>query len=73
MEKDKSLYTGQVSISKQEYKEIQERAETFARLTGRVEAFADFANSEVVGGCTMIDIKACAAILGFEVVNSANK
>lgn len=73
MEKDKSLYARQVLTSKQEYKEIQEMAEAFARLAGRVEAFADFANSEVVEGHTMINIKTCAALLGFEVVDNASE
>lgn len=73
MEKDKSLYSPYISITKQEYRELYEKAETFAKLSGRVEAFSDFANSEIEEGHTMIDIKSCAAILGFEVVDNASK
>lgn len=73
MEKDKSLYSPYISITKQEYRELYERAETFAKLTGRVEAFVDFVNSQAKEKCSMIDISLCAAILGFEVVDNAGE
>lgn len=73
MKKDKILCPSCTSITKQEYRELYERVETFAKLSGRVEAFSEFAKSEIKEGHTMIDIKSCAAILGFEVVDNAGK
>lgn len=73
MEKGQSLYSSCITITKQEYRELYERAETFAKLTGRMEAFADFVNSQAKEKCPMIDISSCAAILGFEVVSNAGE
>lgn len=56
-------------ISVDEYKDLQEKAEKYAKLTGRVEAFADYVNSYGFS----VDREICGAILGFEVSKNARE
>lgn len=58
-----------ILISSKDYEKLKEKAEKYANLSGRVEAFADYVNAYGFS----VDREICGAILGFEVSKNARE